>query len=43
MKKSYGWLLLIVCLSQSVFALDPQKTINQYGHETRTHQNGLPG
>jgi signal transduction histidine kinase/ligand-binding sensor domain-containing protein len=43
MNKSYGWLLLIVCLSQTALALDPQKTINQYGHETRTHQNGLPG
>jgi ligand-binding sensor domain-containing protein/two-component sensor histidine kinase len=29
--------------SYQALALDPQKTLNQYSHETRTNQNGLPG
>jgi len=47
MKNSYSWtatlllLVTIVCPSQ-VFALDPKKTINQYGHNIWSRQNGLP-
>jgi ligand-binding sensor domain-containing protein len=32
---------MLVC-SSCVFALDPQKTINQYGHNVWSRQNGLP-
>jgi len=47
MRNSYSWaatlllLITVVCTSQ-VFALDPKKTINQYGHNTWLKQNGLP-
>ncbi|MCX6120816.1 MAG: triple tyrosine motif-containing protein [Ignavibacteriales bacterium] len=34
--------VLIVCTVSSALALDPQKTINQYGHNVWLKQNGLP-
>jgi ligand-binding sensor domain-containing protein len=47
MRNSYSWvaalllLITVVCTSR-VFALDPKKTINQYGHNVWSRQNGLP-
>ena len=35
-------LLIILCGMSPVFALDPQKTINQYGQNVWLRQNGLP-
>jgi ligand-binding sensor domain-containing protein len=35
--------VFILCGISSVFALDPQKTISQYGHNVWLRQNGLPG
>jgi ligand-binding sensor domain-containing protein len=37
-----GFLLLSICVLSPVFALDPQKTINQYGHNVWLKQYGLP-
>lgn len=34
--------VIIICGSLPVLALDPQKTINQYGHNVWFRQNGLP-
>ncbi len=47
MKISYLWIvilcsLVMVVLAPCVFALDPAKTINQYGHSVWSWQNGLP-
>ena len=36
------FLLITLVSSSCVFALDPQKTINQYGHNVWSRQNGLP-
>jgi ligand-binding sensor domain-containing protein/signal transduction histidine kinase len=36
-------LFILQFSSLQALALDPQKTLNQYSHETRTNQNGLPG
>ncbi len=33
---------VILCETSLIFALDPQKTINQYGHDIWLRQNGLP-
>jgi ligand-binding sensor domain-containing protein/two-component sensor histidine kinase len=41
--KAGPFLLFTLLISQTAFALDPHKTLNQYSHETRTNQNGLPG
>jgi ligand-binding sensor domain-containing protein len=35
-------LLIIISTASPVFALDPKKTINQYGHNIWVKQNGLP-
>ncbi len=35
-------MLIIISTASSVFALDPKKTINQYGHSVWHRQNGLP-
>jgi ligand-binding sensor domain-containing protein len=49
MNRRYRELILCVLLlsfldslPQRAFALDPQKSINQYGRNTWTRQNGLP-
>jgi len=34
---------MIVCSAGLAHALDPQKNIDQYGHDSWTSQNGLPG
>ncbi|MBO0721330.1 MAG: hypothetical protein J2P41_10945 [Blastocatellia bacterium] len=36
-------IIYIILFSSVVLALDPHETLNQYSHETRTNQNGLPG
>jgi ligand-binding sensor domain-containing protein len=46
-KNSYSWaavlyFLIMVVYIPCVFALDPQKTINQYGRSVWSRQNGLP-
>lgn len=46
-KYKFKWLstiglIAVLCSSTSVFALDPQKTINQYNHNIWYRQNGLP-
>ncbi len=39
-----SWLLVVlVCFAGPAYGLDPHKTINQYGHDLWTSQNGLPG
>ena len=44
-KKSRFLLILIgiVCAGGLAYGLDPQKKIDQYGHDSWTSQNGLPG
>ena len=37
-----SFLFMGLCVLSPVFALDPQKTINQYGHKVWLKQNGLP-
>jgi len=46
-RKTCAWtvtliLMIILGSTSRVFALDPKKTINQYGHKTWLKQNGLP-
>src|ERR1700733_13388859 len=39
-----SWLLVVlVGFAGAAHALDPHKTIDQYGHDLWTSQNGLPG
>src|ERR1022692_2655569 len=33
----------LVCFAGLAYGLDPHKTIDQYGHDLWTSQNGLPG
>ena len=37
------FLLVVIVCSTLAYGLDPQKNIDQYGHDTWTSQNGLPG
>src|SRR5688572_2941126 len=37
------WLFVCFIRCEPAFALDSQKSLTQYSHETRTNQNGLPG
>src|ERR1700676_1244123 len=37
------FLIAIVCSTGLAHGLDPQKNIDQYGHDSWTSQNGLPG
>ena len=42
-RKNYFLLILILCSGGFAYGLDPQKKIDQYGHDSWTSQNGLPG
>jgi len=43
MATRYLLLVLFLCAAVHALALDPSKHIDQYGHDTWTSQNGLPG
>ena len=36
-------LIVLVCSTGLAYGLDPRVNIDQYGHDTWTSQNGLPG